>query len=160
MKEDLAKMFKCKFGLDMGRTRLYQRLYSNSFDMIPYPTGWRVSEFIKFSGDDNRSTWEHISQYIAQLGEAGSSKSMRFRMFSLSLTGTAFSWFSSLAPNWICSWDELEQKFHDHFYSVDNETKLTNLTLVKQDRDESVHEYFKMFKDIFLFVKNQLIPVA
>ena len=23
MKEDLAKMFKCKFGLDMGRTRLY-----------------------------------------------------------------------------------------------------------------------------------------
>ena len=148
MKEDLANMFKFKLGLDMGRTRLYQKPYSNSFDMIPYPTGWRVSEFIKFSGDDNRSTWEHISQYIAQLGEAGSSKSLHVHLFSLSLTGTAFSWFSSLAPNSIRSWDELEQKFHDHFYSGHNETKLTDLTSAKQGRDESIHEYFKRFKDV------------
>ena len=66
----------------------------------------------------------------------------------MSLTGTSFSWFSSLAPNSIRSWEELEQKFHDHFYSGDNETKLTNLTLVKQGRDESIYEYFKRFKDI------------
>ena len=69
-------------------------------------------------------------------------------MFSLSLTGTAFSWFSSLAPNMIRSWDELEQKFHDHFYSGDNKTKLMDLTSVRQGRDESIHEYFKKFKDI------------
>ena len=69
-------------------------------------------------------------------------------MFSLSLTGMAFSWFSSLAPNSIRSWDELEKKFHDLFYSGDNETKLTDLTSVRQGRDESIHEYFKRFKDI------------
>ena len=91
---------------------------------------------------------DHISQYIAQLREAGSSKSLRIRLFSLSLTGTAFSWFSSLAPNSIRSWDELEQKFHDYFYSGDNETKLTDLTSVRQGRDESIQEYFKKFKDI------------
>ena len=68
-------------------------------------------------------------------------------MFSFSLTGTAFSWLSLLGPNSIRSWDELEQKFHDHFYSGDNETKLTDLTSVKQGRDESIHEYFKRFKD-------------
>ena len=73
---------------------------------------------------------------------------MRVRLFSLSLTGTAFSWFSLLAPNSIRSWDELEQKFHDHFYSGDSETKLTDLTLVRQGRDESIHEYFKRFNDI------------
>ena len=110
--------------------------------MIPYPTGWRVPNFVKFSGDDNQSTWEHISQYIAQLGEVGSSKSLRIRMFSLSLTGTTFSWFSSLAPNSIRCWDELEQKFHDHFYYGVNETKLTDLTSVRQGRDESIQEYF------------------
>ena len=69
-------------------------------------------------------------------------------MFSLSLTGTAFSWFSSLTPNSIRSWDELEQKFHDHFYNGDNETKLTDLTSVRQGRDEFIHEYFKRFKEI------------
>ena len=148
MKEDLADMFKEKLDFVAGRSRLYRRPYVDAFDLIPYPTGWRVLDFVTFSGDDYRSTWEHISQYIAQLGEVGSSKSLRVRMFSLSLTGTAFSWFLLLAPNSIRSWDELEQKFHDHFYSGDNETKLTDLTSVRQGRDESIHEYFKRFKDI------------
>ena len=111
MREDLASMFK--FGLDVGRSRLYQRPYVDAFDLIPCPTAWRVPDFVKFSGDDNRSTWEHIGQYIAQLGEVGSSKSLRVRMFLLSLTGMAFSWFSSLAPNSIRSWDEIDKKFHD-----------------------------------------------
>ena len=91
MREDLASMFKSKLGLDVGRSRLYQRPYVDAFDLIPYPAGWRVPDFVKFSCDDNWSTWEHISQYIAQLGEAGSSNSLHVRLFSLSLTGTAFS---------------------------------------------------------------------
>jgi len=70
MRENLASMFKSKLGLDVGRSRLYQRSYVDAFDLIPYPVGWRVPDFVKFSGDDNRSTWEHISQYITQLGEA------------------------------------------------------------------------------------------
>ena len=69
-------------------------------------------------------------------------------MFSLSLTGTAFSWFSALHPNSVRSWNELEQKFHDHFYSGNNEAKLTDLTSVKQTRDESVSDYFKRFKEV------------
>ena len=53
-----------------------------------------------------------------------------------------------MPPNSIHSLNELEQKFHDHFYNADNETKLTDLTSVRQGRDESIHEYFKRFKDI------------
>ena len=130
MIEDLPDMFKEKLSFIAGRSQLYRRPYVDAFDLIPYPTGWRVPDFVKFSGDDNRSTWEHISQYFAQLGEVGSSKSLRVRMFSLSLTRMTFSWFSSLTPNSIRSWDELEQKYHNHFYSGDNETKLTDLTSV------------------------------
>ena len=131
MKEDLADMLKDKLGFVMGKSQLYRSPYVDAFDLIPYPAGWRVPDFVKFSGDDNWSTCEHISQYIAQLGEVGSSKSLRVRMFSLSLTGMVFSWFSSLTPNSIRSWDELEQKFHDHFYNGDNETKLIDLTSVR-----------------------------
>ena len=46
MREDLASMFKSKFGLDMGRSRLYQRSYVDAFDLIPYPAGWHVSDFV------------------------------------------------------------------------------------------------------------------
>ena len=44
-----------------------------------------------------------ISQYVAQLGEASSSNSLRVHLFSLSLTGTAFSWFPALPPNSVRS---------------------------------------------------------
>jgi hypothetical protein len=131
-----------EFGVDMGNFRLYQKPYSTKFYLVSYPTGRRVPDFVKFSGDDNRTTWEHISQYIAQLGEASFSDALRVRLFSLALTGTAFSWFSSLAPNSIQSWNQLERKFHDHFYSRDSEAKLTDLTSVKQGRDESMTELF------------------
>ena len=85
---------------------------------------------------------------MSQLGEASSSNSLRVRLFSLSLTGMTFSLFASLPPNSVQSWNELEQKFHDHFYNGDNEVKITDLTSVRQGRDESVSNYFKRFKDI------------
>jgi hypothetical protein len=117
--------------------------------LVPYLTGWRVPDFVKFNGDDIWTTWEYISQYIAQLGEASFSDDLRVPLFSLSLTGTAFSWFTSLAPSSIQSCNKLERKFHDHFYSGDNQAKFTDLTSVKQGRDESVTDYFKRFKVLF-----------
>jgi hypothetical protein len=113
----------------MGNSRLYQKPYKVDFDLIAYPPSWRVSDFIKFSGEDNRTTWEHISQYIAQLGEASAHESFKARLFSLSLTGTAFAWFSSLAPNSIDYLNQLEQKFHDHFFSGGLSTKIDRFNI-------------------------------
>ena len=79
MREDLSQLFRkelSQLGLAPSKIRLYQRPYPDAFDLIPYPTGWRIPDFIKFSGDDNMSTWEHINQYVAQLGEASSIDSL------------------------------------------------------------------------------------
>ena len=54
-------------------------------------------------------------------------------LFSLSLTGMAFSWFSSLAPNSIRNWAQLEHKFHDHFFSGETEAKLLDLHRLSKD---------------------------
>jgi hypothetical protein len=69
-------------------------------------------------------------------------------LFSLSLTGTAFAWFSSLPPTSIDSWNQSEQKFHDHFFSGDYQLKLTDLTSVKEGKDETVSNYLKRFKEV------------
>ena len=69
-------------------------------------------------------------------------------LFSLSLTGTTFSWFSSLAPNSIRNWNQLEHEFHEHFLCGETEAKLFDLTLVRQGRDEPASDYFKRFKEI------------
>jgi hypothetical protein len=146
-KEDLANVVKTKLGVDIGNTNLYKKPYDPEFDRFPLPRGWRMPDLIKFSGDDDRTTWEHISQYTAQLGEAGVYNVLKVRLFSLSLTGTAFAWFSSLAPGSIISWDMLERKFHDHFCSGGIQLKLTDLTSVRQGRDETVSAYIKRFKE-------------
>jgi hypothetical protein len=33
------------------------------------PDGWKMPNFYKFSGEDNKITKEHISMFIAQLGD-------------------------------------------------------------------------------------------
>ena len=52
------------------------------------------------------------------MGIYGSLDHLKIRIFPLSLSGTAFSWFSALSPNSIQIWSQLERKFHEHFTMV------------------------------------------
>jgi hypothetical protein len=130
-------------GLSPISHRIYQKLYPSIFDSVAYPAGWCVPDLSKFDSEGSRTTWEHVSQYLAQLGEAGSVEALCVRLFSLSLTGTAFAWFSSLPAHSIYGWEPFERKFHDHFYSGTSEAKLADLTSVKQTHDELVSNCFK-----------------
>jgi hypothetical protein len=76
-KQHVASMVKNKFDIDMGNCRLNQKPYKTDFDLMAYPLGWRIPDFIKFSGEDNSTTLEHISQYISQLGEASAHESLK-----------------------------------------------------------------------------------
>ena len=57
-----------------------------------------------------------LVSFNAQMGIHGSLDHLKTRMFPLSLSGTAFSWFSALAPNSVQTWSQLERKFHEHFF--------------------------------------------
>jgi hypothetical protein len=63
----------------------------------------------QFLGDQGKNTREHIGQFLAQLGELANTEAFCVRLFSLSLTGTAFAWYATLPPNSILSWGDLEQ---------------------------------------------------
>jgi hypothetical protein len=62
-------------------------------------------------------------------------------MFPLSLCGTTFTWFTSLALNSIFTWVQLEQKFHEYFYCGNTELRLSHRTAVKPKHNESATEY-------------------
>jgi hypothetical protein len=68
-------------------------------------------------------------------------------MLPLSLSGTTFTWFTSLAPNFIITWALLEQKFHEYFYSYDTELRLPHLTAIKQKHNEPITDYIRRFRD-------------
>ena len=68
-KKDLAVMFKESFDIELkDKTLVCQKLYPESFDSISYPQNFKVPEFIKFTREDSRTTWEHVSQFNAQMG--------------------------------------------------------------------------------------------
>jgi hypothetical protein len=113
---------------------------------------------VKFNGDDSKTAWEHVRQYLAQLGEANAKEEIRVRLFSLSLTSNAFSWFASLLVNSIRTSEQLGQKFHDHFYSGDNELRLSQLTSVRKKHDEPVTSYVRRFRETKTIVIILLSP--
>jgi hypothetical protein len=81
------------------------------------------------------------------MGEASSIDYLKVILFPHSLSDIAFSWFSALPSGSILTWAHLEQRLHDHFYSGENELKLSHLTSVKQQHDESIVDYIKRFRD-------------
>jgi hypothetical protein len=125
----------------------YRKPYDNRFDHHPYPQGTRIPEFAKILGDQGKNTREHIGQFLAQLGELADIEAFRVRLFSLSLTGTAFAWYATLPPNSISSWGDLEQKFYDHFFSYDYELDLVDLVALRQGKNESINDYIRRFRD-------------
>jgi hypothetical protein len=128
----LTTILRESFGIELkGWGHIYQKPYLDYYDQLPYPRGYRVSEFAKFIGDDGKTTLEPVGQFVFQCGKAGANDTLKLRMFPLSLSSTVFTWFTSLTPNFIFTWAQLEQKFHEYFYFGDTELRLSHLTTIK-----------------------------
>jgi hypothetical protein len=119
-----------------------------SYRVILPPRVKPPTEFTKFSGQDDTSTVEHIVRYLMQLGEASADEAFRVRYFPLSLMGLAFQWFTSLPPQSVGTWRELEQKFHTHYFSGSKEKKLIDLTTLKQRHNEMPLEFLRRFREV------------
>nr|ABA92239.1 retrotransposon protein, putative, unclassified [Oryza sativa Japonica Group] len=148
MEDMISDIMRNRFGIETrNRVRAYKKPYPDYYDNVPFPRNYRVPEFSKFSGEDGKTTWEHVGQFLAQCGEANSDI-FKLSLFSLSLSGNAFTWFTSLPVNSIHTWAQLEEQFHDYFYTGETELRLCDLTSVKQKYNESVVDYIKRFRDV------------
>ena len=127
---------------------MYKTPYPPAYDMIPYPHRYKVPEFTKFSGQDDTSTVEHVSWFLVQCGEAANQDALRVRLFSMSLSGSAFTWFTTLPANSIHYWADLEKQFHQFFLSGVHEMKLTDLTNLRQRNDETIASFIQRFREV------------
>jgi hypothetical protein len=67
----LATILHELFGIEpKGRGRINQKSYPDYYDQPPYPRGYKVPEFSKFSREDDKTILEHVSQFILQCGKA------------------------------------------------------------------------------------------
>lgn len=96
----IADVMREQFGLKpKDGDNLYRHPYPEYFERVPLPSRYKVPDFSKFSGQDNVSTYEHVNRFLAQCSEASATDALRVRIFPLSLSGLAFTWFSSLPYN-------------------------------------------------------------
>ena len=127
---------------------MYRTSYPAAYDQLPLPHKYKLPDFTKFSGQGEVSTVEHINRFIMQCGETAHNDALKVRLFSMSLSGLAFTWFTMLPANAIIFWADLEKQFHQFFYSGVHEMKLTNLTNLSQRNDESVAAFIQRFRDV------------
>ncbi|KAK1666198.1 hypothetical protein QYE76_054357 [Lolium multiflorum] len=138
-----------QFGMMPKRKAIgYTKPYPNEYELIPLPPKYRLPDFTKFSGSDGSSSIEHVSRYLAQLGMISASDELRVRYFSQSLTGSAFGWYTSLPPNSIQTWKQLEERFHEQYHSEASEAGIADLAQVRQKRGETVSEYIQRFRTV------------
>jgi len=106
----IAEVMREQFGLrPKQQSVMYNTPYPPAYDQIPFPHKYKVLDFTKFSGQGELSTVEHVNRFIMQCGEAGNQDVLRVWLFSKSLSGSAFAWFTTLLANSIQYWANLEK---------------------------------------------------
>ena len=126
--EQISTILRDQFGIMPKRKAIgYSKPYPDEYDLIPLPPKYRLPEFSKFSGSEGSSSIEHVSRYLAQLGMISASDQLRVRFFAQSLTGPAFGWYTSLPPDSIRTWKQLEEQFHIQYHSEVTEAGIADL---------------------------------
>jgi hypothetical protein len=153
MKQDLidhmSKTLLKQYGIKLKQQScMYRILYPSGYDQKPFPPRFKVPDLTKFFGQDETFTMEHITRFIIQCVEAENVDALRLRLFSSSLSGPTFSWFTSLPANSIIKWSDLEQQFHNYFFSGINEMKIIDLTRLKQRNNETIAGFVHKFREV------------
>jgi hypothetical protein len=106
----MTDVLQNQFGLKpKNQGHVYTPPFQEWYNRVALPHRVKApADLTKFSRQDDTSTVEHIARYLMQLGEASADEALRIRYFPLSLTGPAFTWFTSLPAQSICSWKDLE----------------------------------------------------
>jgi hypothetical protein len=147
--DQISAILRDKFGILPKRRMIgYTKSYPSDYDLIPLPPKYRLPEFTKFNGLEGPSSIEHVSRYLAQLGMILVSDPLQVRFFLQSLTRPAFGWYTSLGPDSIRTWKQLEEQFHIQYQSEVAKAGIVDLAQVRQKRGETVAEYIQRFREV------------
>jgi hypothetical protein len=112
----------------------YHRPYPLHIDYLKAPDGWWVPDFYEFNGEGSITAVEHINVYLSQLGFACKEDYMIIHNFSLSFTGIAFAWFTSLlrCNSMNILEEQLEEQFYEYFRKTNEKRSITVESLAKR----------------------------
>ena len=82
------------------------------------------------------------------------------KQFARSLKGNVFDWYIDLEHESVDSWEKLEKKFLNRFYSTRQTVSLIELTGTKQRKDEQVVDYINRWRSLSLDYKDHFSEIS
>ncbi|CAL9016172.1 unnamed protein product [Prunus brigantina] len=123
--------------------------YPSSLLQQPYPNGYKVPSFVLFDGRKG-SPKEHVNRFIDALGPHAGDCNLRLREFSKSLTDRAYTWYTTLAPDTVRSWEDLASRFCKKYFQHEERVTTTQLNNTRQGHDEDLVDFVHRFRDLAL----------
>ena len=75
---------------------------------------------------------EHVSRFIHTIGPYARDRELCLREFAKSLVDRAYTWYNTLRPGSIKTWDEMMEKFYAKYYLDEDKITFQNLQMVRQ----------------------------
>jgi len=94
------------------------------------PYGYQPTKFNQFDGRGNPK--QHVAHFIETCNNAGTGSDLLVKQLVGTLKGIVFDWYTDLLPEYIDSWEQMEQEFLNRFYSTQCTISMAELTNTKQ----------------------------
>uniref|UniRef100_A0A2N9EV74 Integrase catalytic domain-containing protein n=1 Tax=Fagus sylvatica TaxID=28930 RepID=A0A2N9EV74_FAGSY len=115
----------------------------------PYPDKYEVPTFTQYDGRKGNAT-EHVNKFLNAMGPHAGNGNLCLREFSKSLTDRAYTWYITLKPDSVRTWDDMVEVFCTKYFHVEDKITLLTLHNTKQGPTEGLLPYIKRFKDVAL----------
>jgi len=91
------------------------------------PRGYKIPKFSKFAGKLGESTIKLVARYQIECGDLAIDVFLTMKYFPSFFMKSVFTWFTTLPPNSIYTWAQLERVFHEHFFKGQTRVILIDL---------------------------------
>ena len=108
---------------------------------------------------------EHVIKFMYSIGPFVGDGELCLREFSKSLIDRAYTWYSTLQPNSIPTWEDMEESFCTKYFHGEEKVTIITLHNTKQKPSEGLLDFIWRFRDIALdcygqYKEQELVEIS
>ena len=112
----------------------------------PYSERYETPIFALYDGRKGNAL-EHVSKFMDSMGPFVGDRELCLREFSKSLTDRAYTWYSTLQPNSIPTWEDMVEIFCTKYFHGEEKVTIITLHNSKQKPSEWLLDFIRRFRD-------------
>jgi len=144
LQDMIVNTIKAQYGCPQQSSLGHSKPYSKQIEGLVLPFRYQPPKLQQF--DRRGNPRQHISHFVETCSSDGTHGDLLVKQFVRSLKENAFDWYTDLEPESIDCWEQLENKFLNHFYSTRRTVSMMELRNTKQIKDEIVVDYINRWR--------------